>query len=210
MKLKCGRGAHPGTGRAFRSPEVFSMMLRLRAALSAAALASFLLFGALDASAEPTVGEKAPDARVEDVDGRSVDVKALKGKPLILFYEGKDSSDQNEALKSELSRLRKAGAIQSTLRITAVADVSDYAYWPVKGIVKDKIREESSRRGMSIYCDWDGSFRAKFKLRRGVSNVILLGEDGRVLFAHAGEVKGAAKSALLAHLQGGASRTSSP
>jgi hypothetical protein len=177
------------------------MTIHPRRAALALAFTLLVTIGSHTASADPAVGEAAPDARVEDVDGRAVTIKSLKGRPVVLFYEGKDSSDQNATLKQEIARLSKLAPFSSSLRVAAVGDVSEYDYWPVKGIVKDKIREESSRRGMPIFCDWDGSFRSKFKLRRGLSNVILIGGDGRVLFAFAGAVNAPAKERLLTKLR---------
>lgn len=176
------------------------MQIDRRGAALAAAFLLSITFISHTVAADPAVGSNAPDARVEDVDGRAVNLKSLKGKPLVLFYEGKESADQNKALKDEIAKLAKTEPYRASLRLAAVGDVSDYDYWPAKGIVKDKIREESSRRGMPIFCDWDGSFRSKLKLRRGVSNVLLIGADGRVLFTFAGAVKGAAKAALLSRL----------
>lgn len=177
------------------------MELSPRKAALAAALTLLITVGSHVASADPAVGKAAPDARVEDVDGKSVTVKSLKGKTTLLYYEGKDSAEQNAALKTEIAKLRATEAYKPALRVAAIGDVHEYDYWPVKGIVKDKIREESKARGIPIFCDWDGSFATKMGLRRGVSNVILLSDDGRVLFAYAGAVKGQAKADLLSKLR---------
>ena len=64
--------------------------------------------------------------------------------------------------------------------------MSSYDFWPAKGFVKDAIREESRKAGTTIYCDWDGTFRKAYRLRQGISNVILVGKSGEVLFAAEG------------------------
>ncbi|WP_437539119.1 hypothetical protein WME79_23280 [Sorangium sp. So ce726] len=119
----------------------------------------------------------------------------------ILFYESRSSSEQNQALKEELARLSKQASYRSMMRVAAIADVSEYNYWPVKGIVKDKVREQSAARGMPIYCDWDGSFRKKLELRQDASNVILIGRDGRVRVAFAGTGKAADRALLIDRLR---------
>ncbi len=141
---------------------------------------------ATPAFALPKEGDAAPNARVEDADGRSTELKAWKGKPILIVYEDKDSALQNQALKADLAKLAKGDRYKSKVALAAVADVSSYDFWPVKGFVKDAIREESKKQGTTIYCDWSGSFRAVYKLRRGVSNVVLVGKDGRVLFTAEG------------------------
>jgi hypothetical protein len=155
------------------------------------------LVPATPAFAAPKEGDAAPNARVEDADGRSTELKAFKGKPILIVYEDKDSAQQNQALKNDLSKLAKGDRYKSSVALAAVADVSSYDFWPVKGFVKDAIREESKKQGTTIYCDWSGSFRTTYKLRRGVSNVVLVGKDGRVLFAAEGTVPGPQRKRLI-------------
>jgi predicted transcriptional regulator len=164
-------------------------------------ITALLLSAAPGVGATPKEGAPAPDARVEDVEGRPVEIKRLKGKTLILFYEGKDSAQQNTTLKAELAKLVRSDRYRSRSVFAAVGDVSDYDYWPVKGIVKDKIREESKKAGWPIYCDWNGGFRSAYKLRRDLSNVIVISKNGSVIFAASGKVDAGAKQRLLAALQ---------
>ncbi|WP_437486396.1 YtfJ family protein [Sorangium sp. So ce1014] len=168
---------------------------RLSSAASAAALAVALVSGA--ALALPTVGDRAPDARVEDADGRELQLKALRGKPILIVYEDKDSTAQNQALKDALAKLAKGDRYKRSIAVTAIADVSSYDFWPAKGFVKDAIRDESRKVGATIYCDWDGTFREAYRLRRGISNVILVGKNGQVLFAAEGKLKPEAQTRVL-------------
>jgi hypothetical protein len=164
------------------------MMVNRRAALFLAA-SVFTLAAIPGAYAAPKEGQPAAEARAEDVDGRPFEVRSFRGKKaLIFFYEGKDTAQQNQGLKSEIAKLTKSDRYRSATQLVAVGDVADYDYWPVKGIVKDKIREESKKSGWPIYCDWDGSFRSAFKLRRDASNVVVVGKNGSVLFAAEGPV----------------------
>lgn len=169
---------------------------RLPRLLAAAAVAvAFAVQGS--ALALPAEGEKAPNARVEDADGRALEMKTLRGKPILIMYEDKDSSAQNQALKDELSKLAKGDRYKSAIALAAVADVSAYDFWPVKGFVKDAIREESRKFGTTIYCDWDASFRKKYRMREGVSSVVLVGRDGLVLFAADGALSAEKRAQLL-------------
>ncbi|WP_237245015.1 MULTISPECIES: YtfJ family protein [Sorangium] len=172
-----------------------SWTARLLAAASAGALSLALISGA--ALALPTVGDRAPNARVEDADGRELQLKALRGKPILIMYEDKDSTAQNQALKDALAKLAKGDRYRRAMAVTAIADVSSYDFWPAKGFVKDAIREESRKVRATIYCDWDGSFREAYRLRRGISNVVLVGKSGQVLFAAEGKLKPEAQTRVL-------------
>lgn len=168
---------------------------RLLSAASAAALSLALISGA--ALALPSEGASAPNARVEDADGRVLQLKTLRGKPILIVYEDKDSATQNQAFKDALAKLAKGDRYRRTIALAAVADVSSYDFWPVKGFVKDAIREESRKVGATIYCDWDGTFREAYRLRRGISNIILVGKNGQVLFAAEGKLKPEAQRRVL-------------
>lgn len=172
-----------------------------RKTASMAALVALVALGAPIALALPKEGAAAPNAKVEDADGRVLEMKSLTGKPILIVYEDKDSAQLNQALKEELSRLAKGDKYRSKIALAAIADVSSYDFWPVKGFVKDAIRDESKKAGTTIYCDWDGKFRSTYKLREGTSSVVLVGRSGEVLFAAEGALKAEARKRLLALLR---------
>jgi len=173
---------------------------RLLAAVGVAALA-LSTQGSSPAFALPTEGDAAPNARIEDADGRAQELKVFKGKPVLIVYEDKDSAGQNQALKDALSKLAKGDRYKAAVALAAVADVSAYDYWPVKGFVKDAIREESRKQGTTIYCDWSGAFRGAYRLRSGVSSIVLVGRDGHVLFAAEGAVSADQRQRLVTLLK---------
>jgi hypothetical protein len=173
------------------------MMSHPRSLASIVTLAVALLVGVPAATALPARGSKAPNAKVEDADGRVLWMKSLKGKPILVVYEDKDSATQNQPLKDDLARLAKGDKYKSVVALAAIADVSSYDFWPVKGFVKDAIREESKKVGTTIYCDWDASFRAAYKLKEGTSSVVLVGRSGEVLFAGEGALSADARKRLL-------------
>ncbi|AKT37308.1 uncharacterized protein CMC5_014400 [Chondromyces crocatus] len=153
------------------------------------------------ALALPAEGEKVPNARVEDADGRGMEMKGLRGKPILIVYEDKGSSEQNKTLKDELSKLAKGDRYKTAIALAAIADVSSYNFWPVKGFVKDAIRDESKKAGTTIYCDWDASFRKKYRLREGVSSVVLVDKAGHVIFAADGALSAERRAQLLQMLR---------
>ena len=170
-----------------------------RTALALGMLA--LLAASAVASALPPIGRACPSARISDAWERTLDLGTLTGKPLLVVYEDKDSATQNQALKDELAKLAKGDVYRSRITLVAVADLTGYDYWPVRGFVKDAIQAESNKQGTSIFCDWDGSFRTTLALEQGMSNVVLYGKDGRVLAGFAGAMSPAQRQRLVALLQ---------
>jgi hypothetical protein len=155
-----------------------------------------------DARALPSVGASRPQLRLVDAWERVLDLSNVGSRPLLVIYEDKDSATQNAALKQELSELSKGDRYKTRVVLAAVADVAAYDYWPVRGFVKDAIRGESQKAHTPIYCDWDGGARRALEAKAGMSNVILYGRDGRVLFAHVGAMSEATRSNLLELLRG--------
>lgn len=177
-------------------------MSSFRTKVAAAALVATVSGASTAAMALPTVGDDAPNAKIEDADGKALETKTLKGKPVLIVYEDKDASTQNTALKKELSELAKGDKYKSKVALAAVADVSSYDFWPARGFVKDAIREESKKQGTTIYCDWTASFRKAFKLTKGKSSIVLVGKDGKVLFAGEGALSEADRKKLVGLLKG--------
>ncbi|HEU4536806.1 MAG TPA: glycosyltransferase, partial [Polyangiaceae bacterium] len=163
----------------------------------AAAVLVALALAAGPALARPRAGEAGLNARLEDADGRSVELKALRGQPILILYEDKDSAHQNKQLKDRLAELARGDKYRGRVALAAVADVSSYNYWPVKGFVKDAIRDESRKVGTTIYCDWDGGFRSVYGFRRGVSSVVLIDRRGYVLFSAEGQVGAEGRAKLV-------------
>lgn len=176
-------------------------MSSFRNRVAAAAIAATVSGAVVPALALPAVGDEAPNGKVEDADGKALETKTFKGKPMLIVYEDRDAAEQNTALKKELSDLAKGDKYKSKIALAAVADVSSFDFWPVKGFVKDAIREESKKAGTTIYCDWNASFRKAFKLTKGKSNIVLVGKDGKVLFAGDGALSESNRKKLLALLK---------
>jgi hypothetical protein len=173
-----------------------------RTPLLVALLGLSVASGARPASALPAVGDAPPAALVEDVDGKAVDPRGKGGRPVLVVYEDRDTSKDNAPLKADLRALAGESSRFSRLVVAPVADVSDYDYWPARGFVVRAIREEARRAGLPIYCDFTGAFRGALKLERRRSSVVLMGRDGRVLFAAEGPLSADARARVIALVRG--------
>lgn len=164
----------------------------------ATALFLALILGlASPASALPVVGSAAPTARLQDADERAVSIEGLRGRLALIVYEDKGSAGQNRALIRELKAQAAKLEPDAPITFVPVADVSGYNFWPLKGMARKVVREKAREGGYPIFCDWDGQFRAKFQLQRAKSNVVLVGRNGRVLFAKAGTLSSDERGRLL-------------
>ncbi len=167
-----------------------------RPLLCATVLTSTIALAAT-ASALPQVGKKRPALSGGDVDGNTLDLRAINGKPTLVVYESQAAAPQNAALKAELSNLASGEAYRNSVALVPVADVEGYDFWPARGFVKDAIRSESKKLNATIFVDWKGSFRRSAGLRKDTSTVILIGKDANVRFAHEGPLSAEQRRELL-------------
>jgi predicted transcriptional regulator len=140
------------------------------------------------ALAVPSIGSPAPKASAESLGGKDFNANELRGKTTVIFYENKDVTTQNRALKAALQNQKKKEGYGEDVQVIAVADVSAWNFWPAKGFVQDAIRKEEKKAGHPIYLDWTGTFGEAFKMNRNASNVVLVGPDSKVKVSHAGPV----------------------
>ena len=107
-----------------------------------ATMLTFLLLAALasPAAALPGVGATRPELRLIDGWDRMLVVDRTANKPILVVYEDKDSATQNQPLKDELARIARGDRYKEAIALIAVADVEGYAYWPIRGFVKDAIQ----------------------------------------------------------------------
>lgn len=145
-----------------------------------------MALGLGDALALPKEGGAAPNARIEDSEGAGLELKTLKGKPVVIVYDDRASAPTSEAYRKELVKLLKSAPFASNVKLLVVADVSPYDFWPARGTVKDAVRDETKKQGTTVYCDWTGGIRLGFKLKKEVTSVLMIDKDGNVAFAFEG------------------------
>ncbi|GAC1526930.1 MAG: hypothetical protein NVS3B10_25030 [Polyangiales bacterium] len=170
-------------------------------ATKASSIVAALVLWALPAGALLPAGSLRPAARVVDADDRTLDLRSINGRPILVIYEDKDSAKTNDALKADLSRLAEGDRYRTVIALVPVADVQSFDFWPVRGFVKDSVRSESKKIGTTIYLDWDGAFQRAAGFKRGTSSVMLVGRGARVLFSSEGPLSAAHRARLIALLR---------
>ncbi len=145
----------------------------------------------------PRTGTTVPRASVQSLSGKTFRTQRTQGRLTLVFYEDKDATQQNKALKDALKAQLDKGGRKRNVDIIAVADVSAWDFWPAKGFVKDAIEDQEKKAGHPIYCDWSGDFGKALGTVDGKSNVILIGPDRKVRVARAGVLPTAVRERIV-------------
>jgi hypothetical protein len=137
------------------------------------------------AEARPVVGERAPTVKVVDASGRE---RALPDAriPVVVFYEDKDAAKQNARAREVVGTFTDVKANRKLFDFVPVADVEKWNWWPARRYVLSEVRDAERDAEFPIFLDWRGDVRKQWGLTRGKSGVLLLGSDGKVLFAAEG------------------------
>jgi hypothetical protein len=150
----------------------------------------------------PRPGEQLPNVRLVDTYGKSLELRQLRGRPVLIFYENKQSSKQNIPLKRELSKLVNADPfVKKVISLVPVASAEGYDFWPARGFVIDAIRKEQVKVGAPIYCDWTGYVGKALSIDARASNVVYLNREGRVVFVRQGPMGPSERGRLIELLQ---------
>ncbi|NNB88947.1 hypothetical protein HJC10_22615 [Corallococcus exiguus] len=130
------------------------------------------------------------DATLSTSSGERVQLARWRGKPVILFYEDKDSTTLNAPLKAELfTRGRERGLLQSAF-VVAVANLEKYDFFPARGIALSYVRDEEKKAGVPILVDLKGTLgQEPLKLPTKTSTVMLLDAEGTPVYRHSGRMK---------------------
>lgn len=181
-------------------------MVRVGSAIACAILATG--FAVKSAFALVPIGAKLPGIVVEDAWERPLDLRTLRGKPVVVVVENKDAKTQNLALKRELAKRVQAGKALRDVRVIAIADLRGYGGWPIRGFARDAVRKESSRIGAPIYCDFSGAAVTTFDANTGASNVVIFDRAGKAVWASSGPLDASQRARLFLRLEEAGTATS--
>ena len=144
------------------------------------------------AMSAPLAGSSAQeplDAVLHRADGRKVPLSEWRGKPVILFYEDRDSTQLNARFKEELFARAQAQGLLDAAWVVAVADLQAFNFFPARPIALSFVKEEEKRQGIPILVDLEGTLGAEpWALPRKTSNVLLLDAEGRPVYRSSGRM----------------------
>jgi hypothetical protein len=143
-------------------------------------------------------GATVPSVELEDHQGH---VRAVPGpRPTLLIYEDQDGGKQSLHAKEVLGQLNSTKENQAKVDVLPVADVEKWNWWPAKKYAIADVRKQAAEKRTTIYLDWTGQVRKRWGLAKGKNHLILVGADGKLLFASEGDCSQAALDRLLGKL----------
>jgi hypothetical protein len=141
------------------------------------------------------------DATLKSASGEPAPLSKWRGKPVILFYEDKDSTTLNLALKEELFERGKQQGLLNSAHVIAVANLKPFNFFPARQIALSYVRDEEKQAGVPILVDLEGTLGgAPWGLPMKTSTVMLLDEKGGVVYRYSGRMGEPEKKAFFSAL----------
>jgi len=140
--------------------------------------------------AEPSrIQSPAPPFYVESGNGEIITDKIIKGKIVVMFYEKREITRKNAAMKDKLNEIfdRQPDNIKQAIIRLPVIDCSG-VFWPVTEIWKKGLRDSSKRVGMAVYCDWSGNVSRNFGMVADESNMLILDRKSTIRYRFSGKL----------------------
>lgn len=136
------------------------------------------------------------DFDIEETSGTMRNLRDLRGRVVVIWYEDREHTDTNYALKLELHQFVVDNHLEHDMTTYGVANVAG-----VDGMVRDlarsAIRAMADRYGIQILLDWDGALqRAPFDCADHEANFVLVDRQGRIRYRHTGEMMGSHRTEM--------------
>lgn len=136
------------------------------------------------------------DFDIEETSGTMRNLRDLRGRIVVIWYEDREHTETNYALKLELHQFVVDNHLEHDLTTYGVANVAG-----VDGMVRDlarsAIRAMADRYGIQILLDWDGVLqRAPFDCADHEANFVLVDRQGRIRYHHTGEMMGSHRTEM--------------
>jgi hypothetical protein len=140
-----------------------------------------------NASANPTQTLDKLDAKLSDSAGKPIQLSDFRGKPTVLFYEDRDSRDQNRKVKDELWKRGKEAGLTDSANVVGVANLQAFDFWPARGFARSAVEDVEKKVGIKVLIDWKGALTSTpWNLPTKSSTVVLLDAEGAVRYSHSG------------------------
>lgn len=159
------------------------------------------LLAAAPLSAVQPLSSEPRNAELGTSRGGSTAVSKFRGKPVILFFEDRDSPDLNKEFKDRLFQMGQERNLLDAAHVVAVANLEPFDFFPARDFALAAVRKEEARWGIPILIDWKGALSAApWNLPEDTSSVTLLDSEGRVVYEHSGLLSKADQQRFLERL----------
>lgn len=135
------------------------------------------------------VGSAAPAFSVADGNEIQLHSHQLKGKVVVGFYETRETSDKNNALKNMLNVFYKQAerenpALVFKLAVIDATSANAFTRW----IWRKKMRGKSEEIKITVYGDWDGKMKRSFGFPEDESTFLIIDKKGIIRYVYSGLV----------------------
>lgn len=116
---------------------------------------------------------------IQSTRGRTLDLDALAGKTVVVFYEARDQVDDNLHLKESCGLLSEG--MRDRLVVLGVANARGLSR--VRPVVAAAVRRIAERYGAEIWMDFEGAFaQSPYRFGTAGSTVAILDPRGAIVF----------------------------
>lgn len=146
----------------------------------------------MHARAEPV------DLSLESSTGGVRRLSDFRGAVVALFWERRDRTTHNTALKDALRQLAHEPANVGRLVVVAAGNVSEFDYFPARSFVRVAMAGISRALGIEVLLDWRGALaESPFDLAPNQSNLLVLDHEGRPVIRRHGVLDAAQRADVL-------------
>lgn len=134
------------------------------------------------------INRRAPDFKVISGDKEELSLEDINNKVTVLFYEAKNTVEQNRKLKNSLNLLYKElpDSVKKDIIRIGVVDCQGVLF---KGIWEKALRDNAKKEGINLYGDWDGKMSKSYIFDRKESNVIIIDKKGIIRYYASGKIE---------------------
>jgi len=132
-------------------------------------------------SLEP--GDSIPGFSVVSGAGQMLIRNDFRDKMVLLFYEDRNQLDSNQPLKKYLDSLNLD---RNGIMTVVVVDCTDVGF--LKKLWDGKLEDYSRKNNQSVYGDWNGNMKEKFKFQDKTSTFMIIDPKGSVVYTGTGEI----------------------
>lgn len=131
------------------------------------------------------MGEKVPGFKLKDSVGKTYTLRSFKEPVLSVWYEGKNSKEQNRWLKTKIKQMFDKNIIpQKKFVSVGIANFQETAV--PNFIINAVIKSEMRKTGAVILCDRTGIMMKKWGFRNGRSNIYVLDKERKLRWRSSG------------------------
>jgi predicted transcriptional regulator len=176
-------------------------MIRVGSKVAAAALGVGLITATGAAGGQGVLNSIA-NFSLPTTAGATRSISQYRGRVVILFYEDRNSTSQNEHVKQAIARAHRADPqVTQQFALVPIANVGAYNFWPAEYFAREAITAVARANHVELWFDWDGQLIRSLRLRDNASNVVVLDRRGRVRYHRAGRVPDAEVASFVALLR---------